>query len=206
MKYGLSLVVVTLACGSGGGSNNAEGADDVAGGVSDVPGADGADAADSAADASDAQTSDAPSATEGCPLVGEFELESFVCGTEDITADFLKAVGSSRMTLLGDATGCHAVVTNASPTCSESAELTGVRATGNDWATTSQGISKCEPEGCTFGPKDAPCKLGDRAGVYTETLLFDGPDRMTGTRTDGQTLCSSYGLSPTVVTWRRRAD
>lgn len=135
---------------------------------------------DDAADGTDATRADAtadvsPEVILGtCPMAGAWKLQNVRCGDDDITADWFLAIDRTSVVITATADGCSVVTTNENESCREDEQAAWSLGVGNLVNVVSQGVSACEPAGCTFGGSDAACAVGDRAGGYTASLVGDG--------------------------------
>jgi outer membrane protein assembly factor BamB len=135
-----------------------------------------------------------------CPVDGTYQLTRIACGDQDITAEWKARVPDTTATVVRQGDGCTATLVNRSSACVETQTFSAQPGVG-EWTLTTPGISACDPDGCTFGAGDDPCRAGDRAQSYTETLVIEATS-FTGTRPATGTVCEPSGL-PQITTWAR---
>ena len=156
------LAFVLLGCSS---SDSSPAAPSDTGSAGDTAKTDTATPTDSTATdspPSDTPTTDAPLGT--CVFSGEWILEKFECGTTDITSSWKSVVGETTYVWTPGPLGCHALLRNKSTVCNEAQEFDWtIAADGMVTASTSPGITSCDPPSCKFNSTDAPCVIGDRA-------------------------------------------
>lgn len=128
-----------------------------------------------------------------CALEGSWHLEEIRCDAMDVTADWTAVIPSSTLEIATNATGeCHIATTHSGPTCREVQEVDAQ----SDGSWLSLGITACEPAACQFTPTDAPCTIGDRAGVQRPAVERMG-DRFTVTwmPSDAGGFCGRFGMT-----------
>lgn len=136
----------------------------------------GSDAGASDAAGGDVADAVGEASAGGCALAGSWQLDLYRCGEFDITSSWKASVDSSVVTFTEAAGGgCEVLVTHTAGGCEEQETLSLSASGGDQWSGTSQGITSCEPAGCSFNEDDAACELGDRAGpVSFEAKIEDG--------------------------------
>jgi hypothetical protein len=134
-----------------------------------------------------------------CPVAGEWALARISCGADDVTAEYLGRVPSTRLSLAAGATGCAGTLRAASDFCAETETFT-AEVTASSWTVSSNGITECSFEGCLFGFDDVPCLVGDRAGMRSENVSF-GPNSFTTARFGQGTICAPQVAQ--VIVWTK---
>ena len=129
-----------------------------------------------------------------CGVTGTYDLETYFCGTVDITASWKAVIPTETITITDAVTGgCRADFKYSSSTCSETEAVEFSAALGQVTASY-KGIDSCMPTSCTFAPGDAPCVIGDRKGdrAVTITSVQGGLNRLV-IETDDPGICRTAG-------------
>ena len=132
----------------------------------------------------DSTTTDTPSDSPGtCAFVGAWTMEKFMCDTTNITSSWKAIIPETTFVFSSAGGGCHVVLTNKNPSCTETEEFDWVIATdGKITSGKNVGITSCSPDKCIFTTGDAPCVVGDRAGSGDAGITGSGSVTKSGTK------------------------
>lgn len=120
------------------------------------------------------ETDSAPptdSQASACPVEGAWSLHSIHCDGVDRTADYLESYEQTTalVSLSPSEEGCFVEQSYEATYCQEMSQMDATALSGDQWSILGFGVSACKPVGCTFDKEDIPCKIGDRAGQWSET-------------------------------------
>ena len=161
------------------------------------------DATSDASVASDASPDASPDTAQACEASGNWELDSYFCDTQDITAAFQSVIPTMNAVISTSASGnCVVALTYTAPACTESERIEFKIASSTTLSF--KGIDACQPASCKFSTNDAPCVVGDRKVERTGsvTLMIGGINRIKIESDLSDNLCP--GPAKNIITLRQK--